>query len=142
MTIDDMIAEVQRWAAWEADGFYESSGTDRWRDNLSVKRREKEHYEHLRTAAPLLAAEVTRLRSEVQSYDCIAADLARVQAEADGLRGLLTRIVKYAREDRATTARATRLARVLDEADAALRGDPAVAAGYAMARVGIGRKVE
>lgn len=49
-------------------------------------------------------------------------EVARLRAEVEQLRALLTRILKYAREDRARTPGATRLARALDEADAALAG--------------------
>lgn len=49
-------------------------------------------------------------------------EVARLRAEVEQLRELLARILKYAREDRARTPGATRLARALDEADAALAG--------------------
>lgn len=49
-------------------------------------------------------------------------EVARLRAEVEQLRALLARILKYAREDRARTPGATRLARALDEADAALAG--------------------
>ena len=44
--------------------------------------------------------------------------------EIDRLRGLLARVVKYCSEDRAVTPGSTRLARVVDEARAALSKAP------------------
>jgi hypothetical protein len=51
-----------------------------------------------------------------------AKERDEARAEVERLRALLARILKYAREDRARTPGATRLARALDEADAALAG--------------------
>lgn len=64
-----------------------------------------------------LVAEVERLTTLANANAQRCSDLADENAR---LRGLLARVVKYAREDNAQTPGTTRLARVLDECAAAL----------------------
>lgn len=65
----------------------------------------------LMAQAKLANTYATRIRD-------LELELTLLRGERDIARALLARIVKYAREDRAKTDRATRLARALAEADA------------------------
>jgi hypothetical protein len=64
--------------------------------------------------------------------DCFRERELRMAAESRlaEATALLSRIVKYAREDRASTGKFTRLARVLDETCAFLSASPAPAAAW------------
>lgn len=77
-----------------------------------------------RTALPAALDEIKRLRAQVLEY---METLAATRREREGklsrvqeLVYLLSRVVKYATEDRARTPRSTRLARVLEESRIAL----------------------
>lgn len=143
MNIDDAarMREMELEYAWDAhfQGLLEELGeswvkhdeADRHGDSLDRKDAREQRW--LRLGAVLvylrkhpMVAEVRRLRdelfdatSEVQGVAVyrVGAKLARVEA-------LLARIVKYAHEDRAMTPGTTRLARALEEAEAALKDPP------------------
>lgn len=90
----------------------------------------------LRPATAQREVAVPRVRTRIQGLDLelqtlraniVALDLEEPLAQQKRLAeatALLSRIVKYAREDRATTPRATRLARALAEAETLLSATP------------------
>lgn len=74
---------------------------------------ENEHGESVR---------VGRWVERPNGYWALQLDAPTTSDYTAALKSLLHRIVKYATEDRATTARATRLSRALDEARRLLQG--------------------
>jgi hypothetical protein len=80
----------------------------------TVHKRELDHLDACGEADEL-RAEVARLTKLLDVCDVTHTHNVALKDERDRLRLLLGRVVKYVVEDRATTPRATRLARLVDE---------------------------
>jgi len=96
-------------AEWHAEALRDN---DRLRE--TVRKREQEHLDAC-AEADELRAEVARLTKLLDVCDVTHTHNVALKDERDRLRLLLGRVVKYVVEDRATTPRATRLARLVDE---------------------------
>lgn len=129
---EERVGREQR-KAWKAD-----KAAERAESEAAALRAEvamfKEHDEARDIDRNELRAEVERLRNErdeaeVERGQADAAKLAERKLRIRGTR-VLARIVKYAREDRATTPGSTRLARALEGAQALLDGQPEAPTPY------------